>query len=47
MCNLISSENLTFHEKLGSGQFGEVFKGIYKNNVKIIFFNLSINSFKT
>jgi len=32
-CRKIPIENLNFHEKLGSGQFGDVFKGIFQINV--------------
>jgi hypothetical protein len=32
-CFEIKLENLSFHEKLGSGQFGEVFRGSYKKTV--------------
>ena len=33
--NEIKLENLSFHEKLGSGQFGDVYRGSFKKNVII------------
>lgn len=32
--NRIPIENVVFHEKLGSGQFGDVYRGVYKKNVR-------------
>lgn len=32
-CNLIPVDCLVCYEKLGSGQFGDVFRGTYKHNV--------------
>lgn len=29
----ISLDSIVFHEKLGSGQFGDVFRGTYQKNV--------------
>lgn len=35
-CTQIQIETLTFYEKLGCGQYGEVYRGTYKKNVKQI-----------
>jgi serine/threonine protein kinase len=29
-CNKLKSEHLIFYEKLGSGQFGDVYRGVYR-----------------
>lgn len=40
--NEIKSDSIVFHEKLGSGQFGDVFRGTFKRNVT----GISKKSFK-
>ena len=51
-CHKIAAEMLACHEKLGSGQFGDVFRGTYRNNVimilkqvKKIYFRLAKSAF--
>ena len=39
--NEIKLENLSFHEKLGSGQFGDVYRGSFKKNVIIASISLT------
>lgn len=34
--NNIQIESIVFHEKLGNGQFGEVFMGTYHKNVTFL-----------
>ena len=33
--NRIPIDSVVFHEKLGSGQFGDVYRGVYRKNVRI------------